>query len=84
MFWVPLVFAIGLAEAYRVQIGWAPPKSENFYQLYEDDQYKPGDLGFDPLGLYPTDPKEQYDLQVCRILSPRCEQTLSVTLIIIF
>lgn len=63
VFWVPLVFAIGLAEAYRVQIGWKPPRSENFYQLYEDDTYRPGDLGFDPLGLYPSDPKEQYDLQ---------------------
>ncbi len=35
-----------------------------FNKLYDDDTYIPGDLSFDPLGLYPTDPKEQYDLKV--------------------
>ena len=28
IFWEPLVFAIGLCEAYRVSVGWAPPTSE--------------------------------------------------------
>ena len=27
------------------------------------DEYKPGALGFDPLGLYPDDPAEQYDIE---------------------
>ena len=36
IFWVPLVFAIGLAEAYRVGLGWEYPKSENFFQLRDD------------------------------------------------
>ena len=36
IFWEPLVFAIGLAEAYRVGLGWEYPKSENFYQLRDD------------------------------------------------
>jgi hypothetical protein len=35
-----------------------------FNKLYDDDIYIPGDLSFDPLGLYPTDPQEQYDLKV--------------------
>jgi light-harvesting complex I chlorophyll a/b binding protein 1 len=61
IFWEPLVFAIGLAEAYRVGYGWAPPRSENFNQLLDD--YEPGNLGFDPLGLYPSDPAAQYDLK---------------------
>eukprot|EP00891_Asterochloris_glomerata_P006972 jgi/Astpho2/6972/Aster-01829 len=61
IFWEPLVLAIGVAEAYRVGRGWETPTSEKFYALRDD--YTPGDLGFDPLGLYPTDPKEQYDLK---------------------
>lgn len=61
VFWEPLVFAIGLAEAYRIGVGWAPPRSENFNQLLND--YDMGELGFDPLGLCPSDPKEKYDLQ---------------------
>lgn len=40
IFWEPLVFAIGLAEAYRVSVGWAPPTSEGFNKLKEE--YEPG------------------------------------------
>ena len=46
------MFAIGLAEAYRITIGWANPKSTGFNKLEAD--YTPGDLGFDPLNLYPS------------------------------
>lgn len=41
IFWEPLVFAIGLAEAYRVGLGWATPTSENFNKLKEE--YEPGE-----------------------------------------
>ena len=34
------MFAIGLAEAYRVSVGWAQPTSEGFNKLKED--YEPG------------------------------------------
>ena len=61
IFWEPLVFAIGLAEAWRIGIGWAPPRSDNFNQLL--NEYDMGELGFDPLGLCPTDPQEKYDMQ---------------------
>lgn len=61
IFWEPLVFAIGLAEAYRVGLGWATPTSSNFNKL--KDEYEPGNLGFDPLGLYPSDPAAQKELQ---------------------
>ena len=61
LFWEPLVFAIALAEAWRIGVGWAPPRSENFNQLL--NEYDMGELGFDPLGLCPTDPKEKYDMQ---------------------
>jgi light-harvesting complex I chlorophyll a/b binding protein 1 len=55
-FWVPLVIAIGVCEAYRVSVGWARPDSSGVNKLLPE--YEMGDLGFDPLGLAPTDPAE--------------------------
>merc|ERR1712087_207278 len=42
----------------RIQKGWANPyeSMDNVQSLKEG--YYPGDLGFDPLGLAPTDPAE--------------------------
>lgn len=54
-FWEILLVAIGLAESYRVAVGWAQPRGSGLYQLADD--YEPGDLGFDPLGLRPEDPE---------------------------
>jgi hypothetical protein len=42
IFWEPLLFAIGLAEAYRIGLGWAPPIGDGFNQL--KDEYQPGTL----------------------------------------
>ena len=61
IFWEPLVLAIGIAEAYRVAVGWETPTGTGFNKLRED--YAAGDLGFDPLGIKPTDPKEFKDMQ---------------------
>lgn len=61
VFWVPLVFAIGLAETYRVSIGWATPTSEGFNKL--KPEYEPGNLGFDPLNLLPEDPAARKTMQ---------------------
>lgn len=61
VFWLPLVFVIGLAEAYRVSLGWATPDSTDFNSLRDD--YEPGNLGFDPLGLLPSDPAAKKELQ---------------------
>merc|ERR1711903_422855 len=55
-FWEPLLLAIGICESYRVAVGWATPKSTGFNSLKED--YIPGDLGFDPLGLKPESNEE--------------------------
>lgn len=60
-FWETLVVAIGLAESYRVSVGWATPKGEGFNSLREE--YNPGELEFDPLGLLPSDPEEKKILQ---------------------
>ena len=50
------MLAIGLAEAYRVQVGWSYPTPERFFTLRED--YEMGNLGFDPLGLKPKNEAE--------------------------
>lgn len=62
IFWEPLLFIIALCEGYRVSVGWANPTSSNFNTLLED--YAPGELGFDPLGLCPPEgSQEKYDMQ---------------------
>ena len=58
-FWVLLITGIGASEQTRAEIGWVDPKDVPFDKpgLLRDD-YVPGDIGFDPLGLKPTDPEE--------------------------
>ena len=52
-----LTLAIGVGELGRALIGWVPPnKASGDKRLNED--YYPGDIGFDPLGLKPEDPEE--------------------------
>jgi len=61
-FWEPLLIAIGLAESYRVSLGWATPTGEGFNSVKDD--YELGNLGFDPLNLAPKDdPVAWKDLQ---------------------
>ena len=56
--WFLMTLGIGIAEAYRIQIGWANPYEtpDNVQAL--KPEYTPGDLGFDPLGLKPDSPEE--------------------------
>lgn len=61
LFWETLVLAIGLAETWRVSVGWATPTGTGFNNLKEE--YQPGTIGFDPLGLLPSDPEELKVLQ---------------------
>eukprot|EP00471_Norrisiella_sphaerica_P003531 CAMPEP_0184485164 /NCGR_PEP_ID=MMETSP0113_2-20130426/6806_1 /TAXON_ID=91329 /ORGANISM="Norrisiella sphaerica, Strain BC52" /LENGTH=261 /DNA_ID=CAMNT_0026866491 /DNA_START=18 /DNA_END=803 /DNA_ORIENTATION=- len=58
-FWIPVVAAIGNAELTRARKGWEDPRTGNLWKL--KDSYTPGDMGFDPLGLYPA---ENEDAQV--------------------
>lgn len=56
-FWFLLAATIGVSEATRIQAGWQDPgNAEKLFLLKED--YAPGDLNFDPLGLTPTDPAD--------------------------
>jgi len=61
--WFAMTLGIGMAESLRIQKGWANPyeKMENVQALKED--YYPGDLDFDPLGLKPEDPAEFREMQ---------------------
>ena len=56
--WFAMTLGIGIAEANRIQKGWANPyeKMENVQALKSD--YYPGDLDWDPLNLKPEDPAE--------------------------
>ena len=63
-FWQSLVLCIGFAETYRALKGWKSPqdaavRGEPYFQLRDD--YYPGDIGFDPAKLKPTDP-EAFDV----------------------
>lgn len=58
-FWVLLTGVIAKFELDRAELGWVAPKDVPVDKagLLRDD-YTPGDLGFDPLGLKPEDPLE--------------------------
>jgi hypothetical protein len=58
-FWVALAIGIAKIELDRAQYGWVPPRDVPVDQpgLLRAD-YTPGDIGFDPLGLKPSDPDE--------------------------
>jgi hypothetical protein len=62
-----LGLVIGSLELNRALTGWKAPNSSTLGRLESDDgvmfqdlneDYYPGDVGFDPLGLKPTDPDE--------------------------
>jgi len=54
---VPIMgLLIGAAEINRARIGWVEPNPSVFDTLFAlRENYYPGDVGFDPLGLKPTD-----------------------------
>jgi len=61
-FFVALTVAIGMSELYRAKTGWnAPPKElskivddpNSAFGARLNDDYYPGDIGFDPFGLKP-------------------------------
>ena len=55
--------AIGFAERARARYGWVAPKDlvEGGSRLQEE--YIPGDLGFDPLGMKPTNSADYLSMQ---------------------
>lgn len=71
-FWTVLVIAILNAELYRARRGWVAPTDVPVDQpgLLRDD-YVPGDLNFDPLGLTPTEPGAFYVMQTKELQNGR-------------
>ena len=67
--WDALIITfIGAAEAQRAQIGWVDPADASYDQPGRlRDDYYPGDIGFDPLGIKPEDP-EELDLMITKEL----------------
>jgi hypothetical protein len=67
-FWAILLTIIGAAETKRAEVGWVDPSDVPVAQpgLLRDD-YSPGDIGFDPLGLRPSDP-EEYNIMATKEL----------------
>lgn len=68
-----LTLFIGYNEIRRAQIGWVEPDlgqwSKTLFTLR--DNYYPGDTGFDPLGLKPSDPKAFADMQTRELQNGR-------------
>jgi hypothetical protein len=61
---------IGSLEYNRALTGFSKPEGEfSFQQLQED--YYPGDVGFDPLGLKPEDPEEFAAIQTKELQNGR-------------
>jgi hypothetical protein len=71
-FWVALTVAIGAAEQTRATVGWVEPENVPVDQpgLLRAD-YVPGDIGFDPLGLRPSDPEELKVMQTKELQNGR-------------
>ena len=59
-FFEGLGFVIACAELYRSQRGWLNPTANGLgdYPRLLSQEYYPGDIGFDPLGLKPQDADE--------------------------
>merc|ERR1711988_1348571 len=61
-FWPAVVAAIAIPEIYSV-FSFQEPGLKGATQWTMREDHEPGNLGFDPLGLKPTDPKELKDMQ---------------------
>merc|ERR1711871_807819 len=59
-------------QLYRSLVGWVPPnKVEKYFGGELNLDYYPGDIGFDPLGLKPSDPAEFASMQTKELQNGR-------------
>lgn len=72
VFWALLTIGIGASEQTRAEIGWVDPRDVPVAKagLLRTD-YVPGDIGFDPLGLKPSDPEALKVLQTKELQNGR-------------
>merc|ERR1712222_65504 len=68
-----LTLGIAAAELKRATIGWVEPDLGNWSKTLWKlrDNYYPGDVGFDPLGLKPQDPKDFANMQTRELQNGR-------------
>ena len=69
IFFELLAVVIGALELNRALVGWIQP-TEVKNKIFKDD-YFPGDVGFDPLGLRPSDPTEFLELHTKELQNGR-------------
>jgi hypothetical protein len=77
-FFAWLFLSIMTAELGRANIGWKSPTEETFALR---ETYYPGDIGFDPFGLKPTDPKEFADIQTKELNNGRLAMLAAIGMI---
>ena len=72
IFWGVLAIAIGAAEIKRAEKGWVEPENVPVSKpgLLRDNYY-PGDLGFDPLGLKPDNAEDMFIMQTKELQNGR-------------
>lgn len=68
-----LTLGIAAVELKRATIGWVEPDFSNWTKTLWKlrDNYYPGDVGFDPLGLKPTDPQAFKNMQTRELQNGR-------------
>ena len=91
-FFAWLVGSILTSELGRANIGWVEPiKAMKYNQENEIKgtfgavlraNYYPGDIGFDPLGLKPTDPKEFAEMQTKELNNGRLAMLAAIGMIV--
>jgi hypothetical protein len=73
-YWVVLSFLAAISEIRRAQIGWVRPLGGSAIDeqgLLRFEEYHPGDIGFDPLGLKPRNENELKILQTKELQNGR-------------
>jgi len=82
-FFEALAVSIGAAELFRALVGWvSPTELEKYFGGELKAGYYPGDIGFDPLGLKPTDAKEFEAMQTKELNNGRLAMLAAMGLIV--
>ena len=66
-----LAIVIGSIELNRALVGWTSPDDVYSSGLTLKEEYYPGDVGFDPLGLKPEDAEEFATMQTKELQNGR-------------
>lgn len=71
---------INITEAYRASKGWVEPGLGPLFTLREN--YYPGDLGFDPLGLKPADAEGFANMQAKELSNGRLAMLAAIGMMV--